>query len=181
MAFFGLIKTKQPEPTEVLKNAPTQKLTDNPKNKTVFIQAFNDLNNRYSSRKFNSDSLLKLYEEVTQVNSVINYITIKGGDVVFKHVKYLPGGEIKDLGETDLLKLLQENPTLIQETIAQLVIQGNCFVRKRLTPGFKYATSLQVLDSSKCYPIPQFSIDQYGTPATDKTESENPIINIIIT
>lgn len=176
MALFGLIKnkTKQPVPIEVLKNAPTQRLSN--ETRKIFIQAFNDLNGRFSARKFNSDSLLKLYEEVTQVNSVINYITIKGGDVVFKHVKYLTEGEIKDLGETDLIKLLQENPTLIQEIIAQLVIQGNCFVRKRLTPGFKYATSLQVLDSSKCYPIPQYSLDNYGTPATDKTESENPII-----
>lgn len=176
MALFNFLKTKEKVPIQAdkTKNAPTQRLDRDIS--TKFYQAFNDLNNKSHGKKFNNDALLKLYEEVTQVSSIINYILTKGGDVVFKHVKYLPGGEVKDLGETELIRSLQSNHNLVRDCIAQLIIQGNVFALKKITPGFKYPTGYEVLDSSKLYTIPMYTIDQYGTPTIDKPNYENPII-----
>lgn len=169
MAFFDFFtsRKKQLIDTNERIKQETQQLDILPSKK--FITVFNQL----KSKKYNSESLLLLAEGVSQLNSVINYICTKALDVEIKHVKYV-NGESKDLGDTEILKEIQK--LKIDDVIQQLIINGNVYIQKKNTPGFNSPTGLEVLHSPSIYNIPQYSLDQYGTPQLNIPEYENPLI-----
>jgi phage portal protein BeeE len=125
-------------------------------------------------KKFNSKTLLVFYETVSQVNSIINFISEKCSEIPIKHFKYLANGKRKWLGETEVQKLIDILP--IHEAATQLQIHGNVYLLKKYTPGFLFPTGLDVLPADRMYAIPLHSIDQYGTPSTNQDVFNNPII-----
>jgi len=137
-----------------------------------------------TEKRFNSESLLLMYENISQVNSVVNYIATKGADIPFKHVRYLGNGKTKDLGETEVIKSLQSpnkkvsQNTFIQDIITQFIIQGNTPILKKYTPGFQYPTSYEVLHAPSVYQIPLHNIDMYGTPSMSVAAYDNPIVSM---
>ena len=154
----------------------------------TFIQKLNTepiLNYSYefgsASKKFNNNSLLILYETVSQVNSVINYSVSKAADIPVKHVRYLGNGKTKDLGETDILKSINSpnkgvsRNAFIEDIGLQFLIQGNVPIVIKKTPGFYEPRSYQVYPAHQFYIIPQYSIDQYGTPSLSHSVFDNPI------
>jgi len=170
--------TEQPQ-KEVNKSAGMMQKLDSPLNPYFQIPF-----KHTTEKRFNSESLLLMYENISQVNSVVNYIAAKGADIPFKHVRYLGNGKTKDLGETEVLKSLQSpnkkvsQNAFIQDIITQFIVQGNCPILKKYTPGFKYPTSYEVLHSPSVYQIPLNSIDMYGTPSMSVAPYENPITKI---
>jgi len=170
--------TEQPQ-QEVSKSAGMMQNLDSPI-KEHFTIPFK----QKGEKRFNSESLLLMYENISQVNSVVNYIAAKGADIPFKHVRYLGNGKTKDLGETEVLKSLQSpnkkvsQNAFIQDIITQFIIQGNTPILKKYTPGFTYPTGYEVLHAPSVYQIPLNSIDQYGTPSMSVACYDNPIIKI---
>lgn len=124
--------------------------------------------------KYNSDVLLILYETVSKLNSVVNYIASRGAEIPVKHYRYLSNGKKKDLGQTELIKFV--DTISVETAIVQLIVQGNLFIHKFYTPGFTYPTKGLIQPSNRFYAIPQNSIDQYGTPSTMYDVFDNPII-----
>ena len=135
-----------------------------------------------TTKKFNTNALMLLYETVSQVNSVVNYVAIKAADIPIKHVKYLGNGKTKDMGETEYLKSLNSPNkgvsmnSFIEDIVLQYVIQGNAPVKIIRTPGFVAPTSYDVWNAATLYKIPQYSIDQYGTPSMAKDVRDNPVL-----
>ena len=135
-----------------------------------------------SSVKFNNNSLLILYETVSQVNSVINYAITKAADIPIKHVKYLGNGKTKDLGETEILKSLNSPNkgislnSFIEDIALQFLIQGNVPIVMQKTPGFNAPTSYKVYPANEFFQLPQYSIDQYGTPSLNHSVFDNPVV-----
>jgi hypothetical protein len=146
----------------------TQPLNEAPKQK--FITLFNQI----STKKYNSESLLQLAEGVSQLSSVINYIANKSDDIPIRHVKLIGNGKYKDLGETELLKEIKKIKAT--DVIQQLIINGNAYIKKSNTPGFKYPTSFEILHSPAMYNIPERALDIYGTPVLDIPHYDNPLI-----
>ena len=149
-----------------------------------YSKIYTNVNNeKAATEKFNNEALLFMYENVSQVNSVINYIATAGANIPVKHVKYLGNGKTKDLGETELLKSINSPNkkvslnTFIEDIIVQFLVQGNCPIYKSITPGFTYPTAYEVLSAANVYKIPQYSIDQYGTPSQMYDVRFNPIVS----
>lgn len=161
-------KIKLPETKERVKDDITQHLNQDVKGK--FLTTFKSI----SQKKYNSNSLLSLAENVSQVNSLINYIATKGMDIPIKHVRYSNTGKIKDLGETEVLKAVQD--IKIDNIIQQFIIHGNSYILKKKTPGFQAPTSFDILNSPSIFAIPQNSIDIYGTPSLSIANYDNPIV-----
>lgn len=174
--FDRFIKKPTPEPKETTKSAGNMQRLDSPLQERFLIAGTK------VDDKFNNNTLLTLYETVSQVNSIVNYIASKGSDIPIKHVKYLGNGKTKDLGETELLQSLN-NPnkgvsrnSFAEDIILQFLIQGNTPIIKTYTPGFKYPTSYKVYPSHELFVIPQWHIDQYGTPSQAKSVFDNPVV-----
>jgi phage portal protein BeeE len=130
--------------------------------------------NNQSGHKYNSDVLLLMYENVSQINSLINYIANKAAEIPIKHFRYQGNGKKKWLGETEYQKFVD---TLnIEDLILQFLIQGNVFIQKKQTPGFEAPTSATIQPSNVFYVIPLNRIDEYGTPSTVNDVFENPVI-----
>jgi len=166
---FGSGKTKaQNNDTNERIKQDTQQLDKPPKKE--FITIFNKI----YQKKYNSESFLLLAEEVSQLNGVINYICSKAQDVNIKHVRYLGNGKTKDLGDTELLKEIYK--LKFDDTIQQLIINGNGYILKQKTPGFTYPTGFEVMSSPSMFNIPEHSLDRYGTPVLNIPENENPLI-----
>lgn len=165
---FGSGKTKQQnnDTNERIKQA-TQQLDRPPKKE--FITLFNQISNK----KYNSESLLKLAETVSQLNSVINYTGNKADDIPIRHVKLIGNSKYKDLGETELLKEI--NKIKKSDVIQQVIINGNAYIKKGNTPGFKFPTSFEILHSPSTYNIPEKSLDIYGNPVINIPQYENPL------
>lgn len=133
-------------------------------------------NSTYSTQnhKYNNDILLWMYENVSQVNSLINYISNKAAEIPIKHFRYQANGKKKWLGETDYQKFV--DTINIEDLILQFLIQGNVFLQKKQTPGFEAPTSATIQPSNVFYVIPLNRIDEYGTPSTVNDVFENPVI-----
>ncbi len=69
--------TEQPQ-QEVSKSAGMMQSLDSPI-KEHFTIPFK----QKTEKRFNSESLLLMYENISQVNSVVNYIAAKGADIPF--------------------------------------------------------------------------------------------------
>jgi hypothetical protein len=168
-------KTKPQD--EKIKSAGNLQNLENPLSK-YFEIAFKSRNDQ----KFNSKALLLMYETVADVNSIINYVGVKAGDIPCKHVKYLGNGKTKDLGETEVLKsIVSPNKGITQnqfisDVVIQMLVQGNTGILKKKVPGFVAPYSYEVLNSYSLYKIPQNSIDQYGTPSMNVANFDNPIV-----
>lgn len=180
MGIFDWFKTEPKEPLkkEVTKaNGNLQRL-DDPLREKYYVGH----SHQNKDQKFNTNALLLLYENVSQVNSVVNYIATKGADIPIQHVKYLGNGKVKNLGETELLKSINSPNkgvsfnSFVEDIILQLIIQGNTPLVKTNTPGFTYPTSYKVYPAQDTFIIPQYHIDQYGTPSQSKSVFDNPII-----
>jgi phage portal protein BeeE len=171
------VKMEQPQPERVKHGAYDLEYDNIP---AYILNSYTQ--NSRGGLKYNSDTFLLMYERVPQLQGIINYILDKAAEVPFRHYRYQGNGKKKDLGETDVIKLLQ-NPnerdneiSFKQDAIAQLAIHGNVPIIKKRTPGFALPTKLWVEASNRIWAIPKFSIDQYGLPNTAKDHTENPIV-----
>lgn len=126
-----------------------------------------------NSEKYCSETLQLMYESVSQVSSLINYIATKGAEIPIRHYKYQSNGKKKWLGETEIQKFIDN--ISIQDLIIQFIVHGNVFIQKYKTPGFAIPTRALIQPSNRFYVIPQFTQDQYGTPITTKDVFENDV------
>jgi phage portal protein BeeE len=124
--------------------------------------------------KYNSDVLLALYETVSQLNCVINYIAQKANEIPYKHYKVDVNGGKKDMGNTEAIKFIDSLD--IRGMVIQFLVHGNVFLQKKITPGFKLPTQGVVHPSPRLFAIPQQSIDQYGTPSLTIDVFDNPVV-----
>lgn len=130
-------------------------------------------NPNFGTKKFNSENLLKLYNEVGAVNSVINFIATRCGELPINHVKKLSNGKIKILGDTDAIKAIRK--LRLQNIASGMLIHGNVPVWKMQAPGFKIPSRLEQLPSQHIFPIPEKSIGFQGIPSPTADPRFNPI------
>jgi len=141
------------------------------------IDASLDLLKGYSptfDSKFNSVALLKLYNEVGAVNSIINFIATRCGELPLTHVRYQSNGKKKILGETEALKVVQK--LSIQNSVSAFLIHGNIPIWKLNVPAFDVPSRLEQLPSQFIYPIPQYHVGLQGVPATSADCRFNPVV-----
>lgn len=167
MGLFSFKKQKEELKSEKASGKMIQPLTSEP----LFI--YNGYSNQSFSQKYNSDVLLALYETVSPINTVINYIASKGAEIPVVHYRYLVNGKKKPIGETDAVKFIDSMS--IRDAIIQFLIHGNLFIQKKQTPGFSLPTNGIIHPSNRIYVIPQRSLDQYGNPDNTVDVFENPL------
>lgn len=167
MGLFSFKKQKEELKSEKASGKMIQPLTSEP----LFI--YNRYSNQSFSQKYNSDVLLTLYETVSQINTVINYIASKGAEIPVVHYRYLANGKKKPIGETEAIKFVDSMS--IRDAIIQFLIHGNLFIQKKQTPGFSLPTNGIIHPSNRIYVIPQRSLDQYGNPDNTVDVFENPL------
>lgn len=173
MGFFSRKKAEQPTNEHLKSSMPEQNGMIQPLTAEPLFY-YNGYSSSSFTQKYNSDVLLMLYEGVSQLNYVINYIAKKANEIPYVHYKIDPDGKKIPLGETDAIKFIDS--INIQDVVVQFLIHGNAFIQKKLTPGFKFPTSGIIHPSNRIYVIPANSIDQYGTPNTTIDVFENPIV-----
>jgi len=168
MGIFSLKKQKV-EQKETVKSANqmVQPLTSEP----LFI--YNGYSNQSFNQKYNSDVLLALYETVSQINCVINYIASKAAEIPPVHFKYQSNGKKKPIGESEVIKFL--DTVNIRDAVIQFLIHGNTFIQKKNTPGFALPTTGLIHPSNRLFVIPQRSVDQYGNPIQTIDVFNNPV------
>jgi hypothetical protein len=167
MGLFSFKKQKEELKSEKASGKMIQPLTSEP----LFI--YNRYSNQSFSQKYNSDVLLALYETVSPINTVINYIASKGAEIPVVHYRYLANGKKKPIGETEAIKFVDSMS--IRDAIIQFLIHGNLFIQKKQTPGFSLPTNGIIHPSNRIYIIPQRSLDQYGNPDNTVDVFENPL------
>jgi len=126
------------------------------------------------SAKFNSEALLKLFNEVGDVYSIIDKISSKVADPCVNHVRYLANGKKKILGETDQLKAFQQ--LKFKEIVQTFLIHGNVPIWKLQTPGFNYPSKVIQLPSQRVYVIPEKHIGLTGEPVLTADQRFNPVV-----
>lgn len=128
------------------------------------------------------DLLLYLFNNVSEINSLITYIAQKGSDIPVRHVRVLGNGKTKDLGETDIIKLLRKpNPlnsgrTFTINAISSYFVFGFIPINKIKPVGYPYPSELWLLYGNHFYPIPEKSVNQYGQPPMGQDFRLNPIV-----
>jgi len=165
------VQVEQPDTTERTK-AESNFMTLLNAKIPEYITGYFNINNK--SQPYNSDTLLKFYETVSQVNSLINYIAENCAKLPIKHYRYQSNGKKKPLPETELLKTVDKID--FDDAVKQVLIHGNLFLLKGITPGFEYPTKYTVEGSNRIFVIPQYTQDQYGSPILTKDVNDNPVI-----
>ena len=126
-------------------------------------------------RKFNSEALLKLYNEVGDVYAIIDKISSKIAEPPIVHVKYLSNGKKKILGETAALKAVQQ--LNIKNVAASYLVQGNVPIWMLRTPGFGSIPTKNVqLPSQNVFPIPEKHVGLQGEPLSTADPRFNQVI-----
>lgn len=167
MGLFSFKKQKEELKSEKASGKMIQPLKSEP----LFV--YNGYSNQSFSQKYNSDVLLALYETVSPINTVINYIASKGAEIPVVHYRYLANGKKKPIGETEAIKFVDSMS--IRDAIIQFLIHGNLFIQKKQTPGFSLPTNGIIHPSNRIYVIPHRSLDQYGNPDNTVDVFENPL------
>lgn len=131
--------------------------------------------------KNDAKTLIGLYNIIGDVNAYIRYISNIGSKIDIRHYRQLSNGNIKDLGNTEALNLLY-NPNrntskedFFKFIIESLFVVGYAPIQKINTKSFG-VTSLYQLPCESVYPIPQYSLDQYGTPSSNVNPIDNPVV-----
>ena len=131
--------------------------------------------------KSNPKALIELFNIIGDVNAYIRYISDVGSKVNIKHYREQGNGKLKDLGNTEQLKLIY-NPNrntskedFFKFIIESLFVVGYAPIQKINTSAFG-VTSLYQLPCESVYPIPQYSLDQYGTPSSNVNPIDNPVV-----
>lgn len=167
MGLFSFKKQKEELKSEQARGKMIQPLRSEP----LFV--YNGYSNQSFSKKYNSDVLLALYETVSPINTIVNYIASKGAEIPVTHYRYLGNGKKKPIGETEAVKFVDS--ISIRNAIIQFLIHGNLFIQKKQTPGFSLPTNGIIQPSNRIYVIPQRSLDQYGNPDNTVDVFENPL------
>lgn len=167
MGIFSFKKQKEELKSEQASSKMIQPLTSEP----LFV--YNGYSNQSFNQKYNSDVLLALYETVSQINCVINYIASKAAEIPPMHFKYQSNGKKKPIGESEVINFL--DTVNIRDAVIQFLIHGNTFIQKKNTPGFALPTTGIIHPSNRLYVIPQRSIDQYGNPIQTIDVFNNPV------
>ena len=144
---------------------------------------YTSLLNSLPSNNINAqlDLLLYLFNNVSEINSIITYIAQKGSDIPVKHVRVLGNGKNKDLGETDLIKTLRKpnqldsGRTFMINAISAYLVYGFIPINKINSVGWGLK-ELWLLQGNHFYPIPEKSINQYGQPPMGQDFRMNPIV-----
>lgn len=132
-------------------------------------------------KQYNSRSLQWMFDNVSQISSIVRYIAEKMAELPIKHVRVAQDGTEKDLGYTDVLKLLNapnqfDNGKNFKENLAiSLLVHGNIAVNKLKAVGFQNPTSLYILPATDTYAIPQHSDGHFGIPTPTVDFRLNPI------
>lgn len=177
MGLFNFGRAKQVKSDDTTKSASIT--FDSDKNISQFANTFNY---GTSSRKYNDDVFLLLYDSTPQLSAIINYIATKAAEIPVRHMRFDKNGEKMDLGETELLKLLQtpneiDNETKFkQDLLMNILVFGNAPISKMSTPGFNIATKIYNEPANRIFAIPQHSIDMYGNPNNAYDNHLNPVI-----
>lgn len=135
-----------------------------------------------SSLNTSRDLLLYLFNNVSEINALVTYVAQKGADIPRKHVRVLANGKEKDLGETDVLKLLKKpnflntGRTFMINCISSYLVHGFIPINKITPIGWQLPTELFLFPGNNFYPIPQQSVNQYGMPATAVDFRTNKIV-----
>lgn len=101
------------------------------------------------------NTLITLYENIADINGIIQYIAQTCSEIEIKHYK----GK-RELKDSDVVKLLTKE--LIQASVTQFLLTGNIFTKKTKPVGFDFYSKLNVIDSSKMYVIMSRAINNEG-------------------
>lgn len=128
------------------------------------------------------DLLLFFFNNVSEINSIITYIAQKAADIPVRHVRILGNGKQKDLGETDVIKLLKkpnfinDGRTFTMSCISSFFVYGFIPINKVAPIGWPTPSELFLMPGNNFYPIPERHVNMYGLPVYGTDFRTNPII-----
>lgn len=178
MEFNFTFKTGKKKSEEVIKESSVSMMNLYEQLPIDFIQNYL---NTATVKQYNSNALQWMYDNVGEISSIIRYIAEKFAELPIKHVRISPDGTEKDLGETDLIKLLRkpnqfDNQKVFTENLViSLLVHGNVPINPLKATGFKQPTSLYLLPSVDVYAIPQYSDGMFGIPTPTVDFRMNPV------
>ena len=132
-------------------------------------------------KHYNSAALQWMFDNVGELSSIIRYIAEKLAELPLKHVRISQDGSEKDLGYTDVIKLINKpnqfdnQKNFIENIVISLLVHGNVPINPLKGIGFSKPTSLYLLPPTDVYPIPQYSDQYYGIPTPTVDFRMNPI------